>query len=77
MLLWPLEDVTCRYCSASIHYGLKEEPSGWTIVVQCDPGDGCDREYLTEWVSLSSVDHVDEVYERAEKVATSVGTRYR
>lgn len=77
MLLWPLEDGTCRYCGASIHYGLKEEPSGWTIVVQCDPRDGCSREYLTEWVLLSSVGHVDDVYEQAETVAKSVATRRR
>lgn len=75
MLLWPLEDTTCRFCSATVHYGLKEEPSGWTIAIQCCPEDGCGREFRTEWVSLCSVDHTDEVYERAEKIAISVGTQ--
>lgn len=73
MLMWPYEESRCRYCGESIHYGIKEESSGWKLITQCDPRDGCGREYRSEWVSMSAVNHLDDVYERAEDLVRIVG----
>jgi len=68
MYLYRHESTTCRWCGKPLWYGLKEEASGWKVFYSCDPADGCGWERMTGRIPLSSVDHHDDVYERAESM---------
>jgi hypothetical protein len=57
---------TCPECNAQLVYGTKEEPTGWKVYYECN--DRCGFERMAGWVTLSEIDHRDEVHERAAKL---------
>jgi len=60
----------CRWCGEPLWYGVKEEPSGWKVFYCCRSSDGCGRERMAGRIPRSSVDHLDQVYERAESMGS-------
>lgn len=71
MLMRRTENGHCPYCGSSLRYGVKEEPASWKIYFECVNPD-CAREFSVGYISRSEIDHLDEVYERAEKFYTRI-----
>jgi len=69
VILTPHDTATCRLCGHTLLYGVKEEPTGWKVLVECG-GDGCSVERSVGRVPASTVDGRDAVYERAEAMVT-------
>jgi len=55
----------CPYCGSSLRYGVKEEPTAWKVLFECIDSN-CTGEFSAGRIPRSEVDHLDEVYERAE-----------
>lgn len=68
MFVRELEQGRCRICNGAVGLGLKEEPTGWKVYRVCLDGDGPCRERRVGTVSRSSIDHYDDVVERAEQL---------
>lgn len=60
------DHAVCPACGEPLWYGVKEESSGWKVFYVCESASGCGREFATGRIRLSTVDHRDEVYARAE-----------
>jgi hypothetical protein len=75
MFLYPHESANCPRCGGRILYGLKEEATGWKVVLECNPDTGCGRQFSSRWIPLSNVDHFDDAYERAASAAEEVSNR--
>lgn len=75
MLLYPHESANCPRCDGRILYGLKEESTGWKVVLECDSDTGCGRQFSSRWIPLSDVDRFDDAYERAASIAEEVSNR--
>ena len=67
VILTPHDTATCRVCGRTVLYGVKEEPTGWKVFVECSH-DGCSLERTVGRISASAVDGPDAVYERAESM---------
>lgn len=72
MLLFPHDSAICPGCGGRILYGLKEEPPGWKVVLDCDHDEGCDRQFPSRWIRLRDVGRFDTAYERAAAIAEEV-----
>jgi DNA-directed RNA polymerase subunit RPC12/RpoP len=59
------DEARCPYCGSELLYGVAEEPNAWMVHYEC-ASDRCGREFTPGRIRRSEVDHVDEVYERAE-----------
>jgi hypothetical protein len=58
----------CRCCIGKVGTGVKEEPSGWKVYSVClNETSDCGAQRVGT-ISRSSVTHMDEVSERAEKL---------
>lgn len=55
----------CPRCGSDLRYGVKEETSSWKVYFDCTAAD-CSWEFFAGRIRRSEVEHVDEVYERAE-----------
>lgn len=75
MLLYQHESACCPLCDSRILYGLKEESTGWKVVLECDLQKGCGRQFSSRWIHLSDVDRFDDAYERAASIAEEVSNR--
>ncbi len=74
-MLYPHESARCSRCGDRIFYGLKEESTGWKVVLECDPASGCGRGFPSGWIRLRDVDTFDDAYERAASIAEEVSNR--
>jgi len=68
MFFQPHESAVCNWCRNQLWYGVKEEPSGWTVVYSCHDDDGCGREWTTGTINREDIKHIDEVYEKSRKM---------
>ncbi len=68
MYLYRHESARCPRCNERILYGLKDEASGWKVVLECDRDTGCGRQFSSRWIRLSDVDSFDDAYERATAI---------
>jgi hypothetical protein len=75
MLLYPHESANCPRCSGRMLYGLKEESTGWKVIIECDPEEGCGRQFPSRWVLLNDIDRFDDAYSRAAMIAEEVSNR--
>jgi hypothetical protein len=75
MLLYPHESANCPRCSGPLLYGLKEESTGWKVVLECDPDIGCGRQFSSRWIPLSDINRFDDAYSRAATIAEEVSSR--
>jgi len=66
------DSVICPHCGRSLLYGLKREGSGWKALYECQPEDGCGKQFPSRWIPVESVDHFDQAYERATTLAVEV-----
>lgn len=69
MYLYQHESARCPRCNERILYGLKDETSGWKVVLTCGVDVGCGREFSSRWIHLNDVDSFDDAYERAASIA--------
>jgi len=60
------DESTCPDCGAPLVYGTKEEPSGWKVYYECNQRCGWER--MAGWISLSDIDHRDEVDHHAREI---------
>lgn len=58
------DSATCPTCGERLAFGAKAEASGWKVLYEC--GERCGWEVMAGWISMASIDHQDEVHERAE-----------
>lgn len=68
MLVTELGDERCLICDSEVCLGLKEEPTGWKVYRVCLDGEESCRDRRVGTVSRGSVDHYDEVVERASQL---------
>lgn len=69
MYLYPHESARCPRCNGRIMYGLKNEASGWKVVLECELNTRCGRQFSSRWIHLSDVDSFDDAYEQAASIA--------
>ncbi len=72
---YPHESARCPRCGERILYGLKEESTGWKVIIDCDPEEGCGRGFSSRWIRLDEIDRFDDAYERAASIAAEVSDR--
>lgn len=68
MLVRDLDQGRCFVCDGVVGLGLKEEPTGWKVYRVCLDGEGTCRDRRVGTVSRSSVDHYDDVIEKATRL---------
>ena len=74
VLVRELDVGNCVTCGGVVGLGLKEEPTGWKVYRVClDTDEGCDGRRVGT-VSRGSVDHYDDVIDRASQL---VENQYR
>jgi hypothetical protein len=62
---------TCRRCDRPLLYGVKEEATGWKVLVECSR-ETCSLERTIGRVPVSAVDSRDAVYERAQTMVAEL-----
>lgn len=71
MIMHRTDEGSCPYCGSDLRYGVKEESASWKVYFEC-ADHHCGREFQVGRIFRSNVDHLDEVYERAETFHTRI-----
>lgn len=61
------DDATCPRCRATLSYGTKPEPTCWKVYYLCPD---CGWEVMAGRIAREGVSHVDEMWERAERLGS-------
>lgn len=69
MVLRRHPSATCDRCDSALYYAWLEEPTGWRIVVQCDPENGCGRDVANKRAPRHHVDRPEEARAVAKRLA--------
>lgn len=74
MLLYPHDSARCPRCNGRILYGLKEESTGWKVVLECGLDTGCGRQFSSRWIPLNDIARFDDAYRRAASIVEEVSS---
>lgn len=72
MFVTELVGYSCSHCFGKVGVGVKEEPSGWKVYAVCMEENRYCTTKRVGTISRSSVSHIDEMNERAEKLVKTV-----
>jgi hypothetical protein len=62
MLFHDHDEATCPICEATVFYTLKDEPSCWKVLYECDE---CSWSEMPGRISRDDVAHEDDAWDRA------------
>lgn len=66
MIMRMADSGSCPRCGSGLRYGVKEETASWKVYFDCTELE-CNWEFFAGRISRSDIDHIDEVYEQAER----------
>ena len=75
MFVTELVGYRCQHCIGKVGIGVKEEPSSWKVYAVClSESSDCGAERIGT-ISRSSVNHTDEMNDRAEKLVKTTAVK--